>query len=832
MSHREYIIAPEVMASQKAERIVEVIIDSAALDLDRPFHYELPAGMEKTVEIGSVVLVPFNRRLAVAYVVGFPDRAGVPSLKPVSSVLDEPPLFDFDRQRLCRWIASHYMCPLSRAFKLLMPPGRARKVRQVVVLDADSESALRLAGDGPLREVVETLTASGREADMATLKNTLGPGPAAAAVRELESLGVISKRFELTRPAAKAKTRLAVRSLATGPDDERIGSLPRRQRDVLEQLLALGGVAFQSELLRSSGAGSATVKSLAARGLVRVDAEEVQRLPRTGDARAERHVPDERQRAAIDEISGAVERGIHREFLLHGVTGSGKTEVYLQAIERVLAGGKQAIVLVPEISLTPQTVERFESRFPGRVAVLHSKLSPGERFDQWRGVREGRYPVVVGARSALFAPVSDLGLIAIDEEHEPSYKSDTSPRYHAREVAQVMARMAGAVLVLGSATPSFESVAHARSGRYRLLALPGRIDDRPMPDVEVVDMRKAGGAGEVPLLSHSLLDGLSRTLESGGQAILFLNRRGFANYLQCRACGAIPGCDGCDVSFCYHSRGRMLLCHHCGARRPVPPGCPECGAGPLKQFGAGTQKVEEELLSRLPGVSCVRMDADTTSAKDAHWRLLGSFAAGEARVLIGTQMIAKGLDIPGVTLVGVINADTALALPDFRASERTYQLLTQVSGRAGRGMRPGRVIVQTFMPDHPAIRALTGDVESFVNSELEARAQALYPPYVQAVNVLITSEHMQSASRGAERLRHVLETDLQGTGTIILGPAPAPLSRLRGLYRWHIVIKSADLDSIAGRLRGSMARFGDYARTCALERDVRVSLDVDPVSLL
>ncbi|MHB8894237.1 MAG: primosomal protein N' [Candidatus Geothermincolia bacterium] len=833
LSHARYIIWQEVIVSPEQKRYVEVIIDSAVRELDRPFHYELPAGLSGHVETGSMVLVPFNQRLSLAYVVGFPETPDVPRTKAVSRVLDEPPLFDFTSQRLCRWIADHYICSVSQAFKLVIPPGRGRKVKQLVSLAVPADEARSFAPEGAARDMVEVLASSDREVDMASLKRKLGAGPVLSAAKFLDEQGLIARRFALTAPAASAMSRLVVRT--TGSLDERgaIDRLPARQRDIMDELLARGGIEFQSDLLKTTGASGSSLKALVKKGLVEIQGEEVLRQPWLGTAaESVRHVPNPHQQAAIDTITEAVDRGMHQVFLLDGVTGSGKTEVYMRAIDKVLLKGKRAIVLVPEISLTPQTVERFESRFPGDVAVLHSKLGPGERFDQWRGVREGKYRVVVGARSALFAPLPDLGLIAIDEEHEPSYKSDTAPRYHARDVAEARARMSGAVVILGSATPSFESIERVKTGRYRMLSLPGRVDNRPLPEVEVVDMRQAGGAGEMPLLSQQMLDGLTRTVEAGDQAILFLNRRGFANYMQCRSCGDIMGCDICEVSLCYHSRGHMMLCHHCGKRWAVPENCPSCGGGPMKQFGAGTQRVEEELVRNLPGVSHIRMDADTTTTKDAHWHLLGSFRAGAAQVLIGTQMIAKGLDIPGVTLVGVINADTALALPDFRASERTYQLLTQVSGRAGRGLRPGRVIVQTFMPEHPAIRALGPGLQDFIAAELESRAHAFYPPFVDLVNILVTSPEMQAASRSAERLRHILENDLAGTGAIILGPAPAPLSRIRGLYRWHIIVKSADLDKISGLLRQSVGRFHDYARTFPPGKDVKVSLDVDPVSLL
>lgn len=818
------------------KRYAEVILDSPVKGLDRPFHYEVPLDQRENVEIGSLVLVPFTNRLILGYVVGFPTQPELHGIKSVSRVLDEPPIFDFDGQRLCRWIASHYLSSLSQAFRLVTPPGRSRKVKRFLSLAVSREQAtLFAAGDQTaLPDVIEVLSASAGEVEMASLKKHLGGGGVSAAVRTAESAGIIYSRFALSSPAARPRLRNVAHLTHKGKDPSILEGLPPRQRNIVEHLLAHQGTDFQTDLLRSIKASHSSLASLADKGLLEITREEARRRPTLtgGLEEHKRPTPNTHQQEAIDRINSAISKGRHQVFLLEGVTSSGKTEVYLRCIERVLSEGKSAIVLVPEISLTPQTVERFESRFPGEVAVLHSRLAPGERFDEWRGIRQGRYHVVVGARSALFAPVSNLGLIAIDEEHETSYKSDTAPRYHARDVAEARARMAVAPVILGSATPSLEAIERARAGIYEHLRLPQRIDNRPLPSVEVVDMRFIGGAGTIPLISPILLDALSRTVEAGDQAILFLNRRGFANYLQCHSCGHIMGCDECEVSLCYHIRGNILRCHHCGKTWGVPARCPECGRGPLKRFGAGTQRVEEELIKQLPGVSMIRMDTDSTSAKDAHWRLLGAFKAGEAQVLIGTQMIAKGLDIPGVTMVGVINADTAMALPDFRASERTYQLLTQVSGRAGRGLRPGRVVVQTFSPDHPAIQALTGDVACFVDEELKARLGAFYPPFVSLVNVLVTSPDIKAASRSAQRMKHILETDLSGTPTTILGPAPAPLSRLRGNYRWHILLKTGDLDAVSPGIGNAVSRFYEYARNFPPGKDVRISLDVDPVSLL
>ena len=829
------IIRPEGVERTPHE-YVEVIIDTPVQELDRPFHYSVPEDLRDAVEIGSIVLVPFTNRLMLAYVVGFPTRPDVARVRNISRILDEQPLFDFDAQRLCRWIAARYASSLSSAFRLVMPPGRSRKVKQFVSMAVDREKALEMLEDRrtALLDVVEVLSASAQEIEMAALKRHVSASAVSSAVASLEEKGLVKRRFVLTEPAASPAARLAVRASQGASDTFELDKLPTRQRDIMSHLVAHGGMEFQSDLLRVTGASSSSLKSLERKGLVEIVSEELLRQPRLGYGREAQEIPtpNEHQQAAVDRITEALEVKSHGVFLLEGVTGSGKTEVYLRAIERVLALGRSAIVLVPEISLTPQTLERFASRFPGKVAVLHSRLATGERYDQWRGIREGRYSVVVGARSAIFAPLSNLGLIAIDEEHEPSYKSDTTPRYHAREVAETRARMSGALVILGSATPSLESVAKARAGIYEHLVLPYRIDNRPMPAVEVVDMKSVGGAGQVPLVSPLLLDALERTIEAGGQAILFLNRRGFSNYLQCHSCGHIMSCDECEVSLSYHRKGDMLMCHHCGKTWNVPEKCPDCGGGPLRQFGAGTQRVEEEVRKNLPGVSIIRMDTDTTTTKDAHGRLLGSFSAGEAQILVGTQMIAKGLDIPGVTLVGVINADTALALPDFRASERTYQLLTQVSGRAGRGLRPGRVIVQTFNPEHPAVRALSGDTDSFIEAELEMRRSALYPPFVDLVNVHITSPDLTAAARSAERMKKILEGDLADTGVTILGPAPSPLSRLRGQYRWHILLKCGDLDAIAGKLKASVGRFYEYAKAFPTGKDVRVYLDVNPASVL
>jgi len=474
----------------------------------------------------------------------------------------------------------------------------------------------------------------------------------------------------------------------------------------------------------------------------------------------------------------------------------------------------------------------------GEVAVLHSRLGMGERYDQWRGIREGRYRVVIGARSALFAPLRDLGLIVIDEEHESTYKENAAPRYHAREVAEERARICGAVLVLGSATPLLESRHAAERGDYIHLRLPRRVDDRPLPKTEIVDMRELSVPGLRTILSPRLVNALVRVHETGEQAILFLNRRGFARFLQCHECGHIFQCRNCSVSLCFHARETHLLCHHCNWSVSEPFVCPQCGKNVVRYAGIGTERVEEELRRLLPQMSCIRMDADTTRHKHAHWDMLEAFKSRKAQVLLGTQMIAKGLDIPNVTLVGVINADTSLGLPDFRAGERTFQLLTQVSGRAGRGTLPGRVIVQTFNPEHYAIRsAARGDAETFYRQELAFRHEAFYPPFSRMVNLVVSSASEEHARAAAGGLGEILMPVIPPREGELLGPAPAPLAKLKGRYRYHLTLKTASLEKLADGLREALAAYdsfrGSYCKRAGIPRDdISLAVDVDPMTLL
>lgn len=534
------------------------------------------------------------------------------------------------------------------------------------------------------------------------------------------------------------------------------------------------------------------------------------------------------QQTALSAVISAMESG-GGDFLLHGVTGSGKTEVYMQAIARALDMGGTAIMLVPEISLTPQAVDRFRGRFGSSVAVLHSRLSPGERYDEWRRIRLGRAKVVLGARSAVFAPLENIKLIVIDEEHEQSYSSEMTPRYSAIEVARQRCRYNGGALLLGSATPSITSYLRATRGKYTLLEMPERVNCLPMPEVEIVDMRSEFAAGNNSIFSAPLHDALKTCFDRGEQAILFMNRRGYSTFVSCRGCGYVFKCDNCDVSMTYHKLENVMKCHYCGSVKPIPKVCPECGKPYIKFFGIGTQQVEEQLNEYFPGVTCLRMDADTTRTKDSHYSILSSFAKGEAQVLIGTQMVAKGLDMPGVSVVGVIAADASLHIPDYRSCERSFQLLTQVAGRAGRAAGNGRVIIQTYNPEHPAVMlASRHDYKGFFDYEIAMRRAALFPPYSLFVRVLFASGDRtpleEAADSFAQGLHRCIISALEEQGAdnrelLYMTCGDAPIKRKLGQYRMQIVFKLARTSHTPGVIEGMYSYANDHRSEyfCSLE---------------
>ena len=774
-----------------------------------------PAGSEgageREVQVGCAVLVPLGSRRAVGFVVSVEDRPRasldarmLKALKPILGVLSDP-FFDEEAAACAQWMADRYIAPLSSCVRLFTPPGGVpRMVRDNRGYWVVEQPAVAQVDD---RWVV--------------------PGPAIDA-------------FE-PKPNA-VKQQAILKAVAAG--DLRV-----------------------AELAAELGAVSSALKTLEKQGAVRVERRRRQRFaiedsclaepdpapscapasdaPDTGAPRSSRTqgaatlpLTDEQQHA-LRVIDEARERGCGEVVLVDGVTGSGKTEVYLRAIASALFQGRNAIVLVPEISLTPQTVGRFRGRFGDRVAVMHSRMSQGERFDQWDLIRSGKARVVVGARSALFAPMANVGLIVIDEEHEGSYKQDSAPRYHARDVAVWMARRSGAAVVLGSATPSLEAL-HAcdtQPGWHRV-RLAQRANRRPMPQVSVVDMAAEFSQGARSMFSRALTGQLHRELSAGHKTVLLLNQRGFAKFLLCRDCGFVPECPSCASSLTYHEQGNALICHHCGYTVPSPGCCPACGSPYLKKFGAGTQRVEAELRALLdgmegvgPSVPIIRMDADTTARKGAHEALLSRFANPGASVLLGTQMIAKGLDFDEVTLVGVINADTQLHLPDYRAAERTFQLIEQVAGRAGRAELPGRVLVQTYEANSvPILAAARYDRELFLSSERARRQMLGYPPYVRMANILVWGADEDEVRASAVALQREVDRavfDYAGTRNLwaVLPANPCVLSKLRNAYRWHIVVKCPADQDLSAALVG-LFRHRKPSRT------VNVAVDIDPVSIL
>lgn len=606
--------------------------------------------------------------------------------------------------------------------------------------------------------------------------------------------------------------------------------LTAKQQAVLAAL-AEGPLAADA-LARQAGCGTGPIQKLRSLGLIAAEKTRVPTAVRAAEAPQARqsHLQlNASQREALAAVEDAMAGNPPSTILLHGVTGSGKTEVYIQAIAKVVSAGRQAIVLVPEISLTPQTVERFRSRF-GEVAVLHSHLSDAERHHHWQQIARGDVAVVVGARSAVFAPTPRLGLIVLDEEHESSFKQDSAPRYHARDVALARARAEGIPLVLGSATPSLESWRNAQLGTYRLIAMPHRVEARPLPHVGTIDLRLEKSASR-GALSRRLSQAITAALDDGGQVILLLNRRGFATHIQCPACGFALRCPHCDIALTHHRTNHTALCHYCDYQVPAPPVCPQCHFGGIRYSGVGTQKLEAEVRARFPQAAVLRMDTDSMQAPGAHSKALAAFRRGDVRILLGTQMIAKGLDFPNVTLVGVINADTALHLPDFRAAERTFQLVTQVAGRTGRGPKGGRVLVQTFSPDHPAIAAATQhDYAAFAAGELPLRQALGYPPFGSMVRIVVRGENGAAALACAEGIAQHVRASLGGAagtaaGVRVLGPAPAPFARLRGMYRFQIHLHGPE----AHTLREAVA---NARRSVESPEGVQWIADIDPIDML
>jgi len=800
----------------------------APLRPGRLFTYTVPPDL--ALNPGHLVWVPFGPQTLQGIVYAQTDDreaalAGETEpfdLKPVRGLVLPEPLLRPPQLDLARWLAAETFCSLFEAASPMLPPGLPRRVPVRFEPTPDPPPEDRLTAD---QQRARSLLARRGDLSLRELERAFGERRAEVLAAQMVRRGwwrrVQSLATRQPRPATIARLVLndraegqaaldgLIATISTGASRE--AAFAERQARALEALLAVEE-ALPLRELRRGGLTPAAQAALERAGLVSLRTETVSRDPMIGRTFPAEPPPTltSDQEAALAPILQALRGGQEKSFLLHGVTGSGKTELYLRALRETLTQGKRGIVLVPEIALTPQTVHRFAARFPGRVAVLHSQLTPGQAWDIWWRIRDGAYDVVIGARSAVFAPMPDLGLIVLDEEHETTYKQDEpAPRYHARAVALRRAQQAGAVVIMGSATPSVESYDLAQRGVYRLLRLPERVTGTtPLPPpIELIDLRRELREGNRSIFSRPLGEALEGTLRRGEQAILFLNRRGAASFVQCRDCGTVLTCPSCDLPLTYHpgredssSSGsasvisrEALLCHWCSRRRSVPSACPLCGGPRIRYLGLGTQRVEEEVRQRFPGIGVLRWDRDTAPSAKAHEAILDRFQSGEAQVLIGTQMIAKGLDLPGVTLVGILCADIGLHLPDFRAGERAFQLLTQVAGRAGRGPGGGRVILQTYAPEHPAIAAaVKGDYEALVAQELAFRRQHGYPPAQRLVRLLYANYDRQRCQEEAQRVAQRLARAREALGLwdiSFIGPAPAYVQRLRGRYRWHLLIR-------------------------------------------
>ncbi len=796
---------------------------SLPVPLDQPFTYSLPETLRHRVRPGSRLIVPFGTRKLTGVILRCHDEKPPMAAREAFRLVDAQPVLDSELMALGRWIAGYYCAPLGDVLRGMLPlASDIRRGKIWSLTDAGRDAARQLlldsSPDDPVAQILRMLE-----------KRPLSSSYLAKAVpladRALRSLErkrfIASEQVQIERDPLRApSSRLRV-ELAAAPAAECKLNKPERE---LKAFLELHPGTHNLGDLESLIAGASPAsRSLARKGIVSLRAET---MPAPVGAIRAPHVLNPAQQAAWDRIQQALAAGGFHTFLLHGVTGSGKTEVYLKAIDS-LPPGSGALLLVPEIALTPAMAGQFYSRFGDRVAILHSAFTDAERADQWRRIRSGASSVVVGTRSGVFAPVRNLKLIIVDEEHDGSYKQEENPRYNGRDVAIVRAQAAGACVVLGSATPSLESRYNAEREKYTLLELPGRIEARPMPAVELVDMREEFlETRKQETFSRKLLAAIEARLENGEQTIVLLNRRGFSSFVACRSCGERVECMNCSLTLTFHKRDRRLLCHYCGYAEKVPHVCPKCASEHIYFLGMGSEKVEEELHRAFPTARIARLDRDTVTGKRHYETILHEFREGNYDILVGTQMIAKGHDIPNVTLVGVVSADVGLGMPDFRAAERTFQLLTQVAGRAGRGSVPGIVLIQTINPDHYAVRmAAAQDYQAFYDKELHFRRMMLYPPFSAMANVLVRSEQKEAAMRMSSELSLLLQPPPDKLR--IMGPAEAPVPRLKNEYRYQFLIKSAS--------RKALNQLLQTIRAFALEHKwgaTALVIDVDPLTLM
>ena len=801
--------------------IAKVIVDVQSKSVDYNFDYLVPERLESVIQVGMRVIVPFGPRTIQGYVMALTDRPDenldVSKLKELKEIQDIRPELTPELIQLSEWYGKYFVTKRISMLEVMLPA--ALKAKYTKVFHLKDLNAI------PDSLVKHFDSASNYEYKAAQKNGDL------KALSDLLREGAVEEQTLLSQSVGK-KTQRAVRIADESAIDSVLAELESKEKqyDLYAYLSDERHRDVSLKELQEMDFSISSINTLTRKGMIEKYDAIIERDPfatRVFEQEKNQKLTQDQQRA-YDAICESIEERQQRTFLLHGVTGSGKTEVYLQTIERVLNHDRQAMMLVPEIALTPQMVLRFKKRFGDEVAVLHSGLSKGERYDEWQKIRDGRARVSVGARSSVFAPFKELGMIIIDEEHESSYKQEDYPRYHARDIAEWRSQYHQCPLVLGSATPCLESYARADKGVYQLLSLPNRVNDQAMPHIDIVDMREELSSGNRSMFSNQLREAIESRLANKEQIVLFLNRRGYASFMLCRDCGHVPQCPNCDISLTYHKSTDQLKCHYCGYQETPPALCPNCESEHIRQVGTGTQRVEELLQREFEGANIIRMDVDTTSRKGAHEKLLNDFGEGKGDILLGTQMIAKGLDFPNITLVGVLNADTMLNLPDFRSSERTYQLLTQVAGRAGRHEKEGQVIIQTYNPEHYAIKDVQqNDYLAFYRQEMEYRKLGKYPPYFFLINFTISHQEMKKVLEASKHIHQILLQHLSDKA-LVLGPSPAALTRINNEYRFQILIKYKSEPDLYQALQ----YLDDYYHEQYMKEKLALKIDIAPQMMM
>ncbi len=822
-----------------AIKYAQIIVNNRASQVDKPYTYILSDEIKDIVKEGMRVVIPFGigNKLIQGIVIGIIDFYDEEyELKKVIDVLDDKPIISKKLIELSIWMKEYYLSSYIDAFQPVLPPGNFKEVNTFVEIINYKWSKNITENE---MKVLSYLKIN-KKTLLEDLKKDLNIQKINNIINSLEEKQLIETTLDIkTKISKKTEKWIKIKNneISLQQMKEIIGNRASKQRDIIEFIYNVNDISFK-ELSKLVNASLSTVRELEKKDLIKIYEREVLRDPIKNDIKHyNKHKLSYSQNIVFQRIVNCFKgKDKYNKFLIHGVTGSGKTEIYLQLVENMLKDGKDSIILVPEISLTPQTIDRFVGRFGDLVAVLHSRLSYGERFDQWRKIKTGKVKIVVGARSAIFAPFLNLGLIIIDEEHESSYKSSQNPKYNTIEVASRRADIEDGFLVLGSATPSLETYHNSLNGNMLLLELTERINDYALPEVKVVDMREELNKGNKSIFSELLYNSITKNLNNGKQTILFLNRRGFSTFVSCRKCGYVVKCKNCDISMTYHRNINKLKCHYCGLAINPPTICPVCKSNYIKYFGIGTEKVEELTKELFPQARIVRMDMDTTIQKGSHEKILNDMKKGKIDILIGTQMISKGLDFKDVTLVGIIAADTTLNLPDFRSPERTFQLVTQVAGRAGRGEYKGEVILQTYNPDHYSINfSKTHDYSGFYHTEIALRKEFLYPPYIELVSLLIYGENNNKVAYMAREVYNLLVKELNWIerdklDDFIIGPYPAPLERIKNNYRWQILIKS-DKSNLKS-LKTIVKRVCINNHYNLNMENIKFSIDIDPNSIL